>query len=88
MTYLQRRQFIAGCASGSLVAMLPCGLRANALAKSHFDTRGVVLVPEDLTLADWPQQAKSAGLTTIALHHQNSPQAVNQPWYSNADGSG
>ena len=33
-------------------------------------------MPEDLTLLDWPQRAKSAGLTTIALHHQNSPRAV------------
>jgi hypothetical protein len=36
----------------------------------------VVLVPEDLTLADWPERAKSAGLTTIGIHHQNSPRAV------------
>jgi hypothetical protein len=36
----------------------------------------VVLVPEDLTLADWPERAKAAGLTTISIHHQNSPQAV------------
>ena len=39
-------------------------------------TRGVVLVPEDLTLANWPERAKAAGLTTIDIHHQNSPQAV------------
>jgi hypothetical protein len=36
----------------------------------------VVLVPEDLTLADWPERAKAAGLTTIGIHHQNSPRAV------------
>jgi hypothetical protein len=36
----------------------------------------VVLVPEDLTLADWPERAKAAGLTTLGIHHQNSPQAV------------
>jgi hypothetical protein len=41
-----------------------------------FLTRGVVLVPEDLTLADWPERAKTAGLTTIGIHHQNAPQAV------------
>src|SRR5262249_13566067 len=34
------------------------------------------LVPEDLTLSDWPDRAKAAGLTTIGIHHQNSPQAV------------
>ena len=39
-------------------------------------TRGVVLLPEDLSLSDWPERAKKAELTTIALHHQNSPQAV------------
>jgi hypothetical protein len=36
----------------------------------------VVLVPDDLTLADWPERAKAAGLTTIGIHHQNSPRAV------------
>jgi len=35
---------------------------------SLFATRGVVLVPSDLSLADWPERAKAAGLTTIALH--------------------
>jgi hypothetical protein len=39
-------------------------------------TRGVVLLPEDLSFSDWPERAKKAELTTIALHHQNSPQAV------------
>src|SRR5262249_27655134 len=29
-----------------------------------------------VTLADWPRRAKDAGLTTIGIHHQNSPQAV------------
>lgn len=33
-----------------------------------FRTRGVVLTPQDLTLADWPERAARAGLTTIALH--------------------
>lgn len=33
-------------------------------------------MPEDLTLTDWPDRAKRAGLTTIGIHHQISPQAV------------
>ncbi len=37
-------------------------------AKPFFMTRGVVLVPDDLTLADWPERAQRAGLSTIALH--------------------
>ncbi len=36
--------------------------------KPHFLTRGLVLTPEDLSLADWPERASRAGLTTIALH--------------------
>ena len=32
-----------------------------------FATRGVVITPPDLTL-DWPERARRAGLTTIALH--------------------
>ncbi len=35
---------------------------------SAFPTRGVVLTPADLTLADWPERAVKAGLTTVALH--------------------
>src|SRR5438552_566151 len=41
-----------------------------------FQTRGVVLVPEDLSLADWPERAAKAGLTTVGLHHGASPKAV------------
>ena len=58
--------------SGSWVGRL----RAGWNGEPAFLTRGVVLVPEDLTLTDWPERAKRAGLTTIGIHHQNSPQAV------------
>jgi hypothetical protein len=37
-----------------------------------FATRGVVLLPEDLTLQVWPDRARQSGLTTIALHHGRS----------------
>jgi len=33
-----------------------------------FRTRGVVLRPEDILMADWPERARKAGLTTIASH--------------------
>jgi hypothetical protein len=36
--------------------------------QSRFDTRGVVLLPSDLTLAGWPERAAQAGLNTVALH--------------------
>src|SRR5262245_35385494 len=67
-----RRQFLwtsaAAVFSASRVAAEPC--------RRHAATRGVVLLPDDLSLSDWPEQAKKAELTTIALHNQNSPQAV------------
>jgi hypothetical protein len=44
--------------------------------EAFFLTRGVVLVPDDLTLADWPRRAHAAGLTTIALHHGAKPSIV------------
>ena len=47
-----------------------------ATQSNNFKTRGVVLIPADLSLADWPERAAKAGLTTIALHHGDSPQKV------------
>ena len=35
---------------------------------SHFETRGIVLIPSDLSLSNWPAHAAQAGLNTIALH--------------------
>jgi hypothetical protein len=35
-----------------------------------------VLLPGDLTLSDWPDRARRAGLTTIGLHHGSSPREV------------
>jgi hypothetical protein len=49
---------------------------AQGAERPPFKTRGVVLVPEDLSLADWPERAKRAGLTTIALHHSSQVGAV------------
>jgi hypothetical protein len=70
---INRRRFLAT----NLAVVFGSGrLRAGVSGESVLLTRGVVLVPEDLTLADWPERAKAAGLTTIGIHHQNSPQAV------------
>jgi len=49
---------------------------AKSGAPSFFKTRGVVLIPDDLTLVDWPERAHRAGLTTIGLHHSASPKVV------------
>lgn len=77
--HVNRRRFIHIAGSAALVAAhsFPWGSTGAAPASSaKFKTRGVVLVPEDLSLRDWPERAARAGLTTLALHHQNSPQAV------------
>ncbi len=75
-----RRQFVRTVTGGLLGAGLSSSCRSwshpAGQPKSVFDTRGVVLLSEDLTLEDWPERASRAGLTTIALHHQYSPRAV------------
>jgi len=83
MPQSSRREFLGLLAAG---AVFPGAVRASASAapagarppsaQPFFLTRGVVLVPDDLTLADWPQRAHRAGLTTVALHHGASPQLV------------
>ncbi|MBX3438436.1 MAG: DUF4838 domain-containing protein [Planctomycetaceae bacterium] len=47
---------------------------APAEPSSSFLTRGVVLLPSDLEEVDWPEIARSAGLSTIAKH--GSPRSV------------
>ncbi len=71
---MNRRDFLV---ASSGVALLGSGMgRGEDEAGSPFGTRGVVLTPEDLTLEDWPERAKRAGLTTIGLHHPTSPRAI------------
>jgi hypothetical protein len=41
---------------------------ANRHTSCLFQTRSVVLTPDDLTLKDWPERVVKAGLTTVALH--------------------
>lgn len=77
---MNRRRFLLNASQAVFATAASDLLRPFALATSTpitaFKTRGVVLVPEDLSLADWPDRAARAGLTTLALHHQSSPQAV------------
>ncbi len=77
-----RRQFLAALTGAAASAALPAnGLAASSerratASRPFFRTRGVVLVPEDLTWSAWPQRARQAGLSTIALHHGASPKYV------------
>jgi hypothetical protein len=79
-----RRRFVQGLAGGLVlggIAPAACFGQAPAspVTRRHaFKTRGVVLVPEDLSLTDWPERAKQAGLTTVALHHGTWPRQVVQ----------
>lgn len=78
-----RREFLGLLATGAVfpgafsagVSATPADTRSPP-AQPFFLTRGVVLVPDDLTLEDWPERAKRAGLTTVALHHGASPTLV------------
>lgn len=39
---------------------------------------GVVLIPDDFTLSDWPERVAAAGLRSLGLHHSNSTKIVEQ----------
>jgi hypothetical protein len=80
-----RRQFLQRLASGLTLAdcgSLKCLARSDETAEAasgappFFQTRGVVLVPDDLTWRAWPEQAQRAGLATIGLHDGASPKRV------------
>jgi len=80
-----RRQFLQRLASGLALpqfARVDCpGAAAvsqdnEAASQPYFRTRGVVLVPDDLSWRDWPERVHRAGLTTIGLHHGVSPKRV------------
>lgn len=73
MRYWNRRQFLATCAGTGLAAICPV---VGADREAALLTRGIVLVPGDLTLADWPARVAAAQLTTIGIHHPTSPKAV------------
>ncbi|MSR59071.1 MAG: DUF4838 domain-containing protein [Planctomycetaceae bacterium] len=73
-----RRDFVRATAA-SLIALSTGRPRSNSHAAAPDERppiRGVVMVPETLTLENWPGRAKKAGLNTIVLHHPESPRAL------------
>ena len=60
---MNRRTFLKSTALAAAATACAADEKAASLL-----TRGVVLYPFDLSLADWPERAHRAGLTTIALH--------------------
>jgi len=74
---LSRRQFLETVACGFALGWdALAGAAAGVTDEPFFVSRGVVLTTEDLTLTDWPERAKVAGLTTIALHAPKSPRLL------------
>jgi len=72
-----RRQFLKTVACGMAAGRMALAAPATAPSDSpYFTTRGVILLEEDLSLADWPERAKAAGLNTIALHAPLSPRKL------------
>ena len=72
-----RRRFLSACLGGAAWPILsPRRVYAETRSPHPVETRGVVLTPEDFSLADWPERADRANLTTIAIHHQHSPKAI------------
>ncbi|MCB0909943.1 MAG: twin-arginine translocation signal domain-containing protein [Nocardioidaceae bacterium] len=61
MLEMNRRNFLQ---TGALAA---AGTAFAAETKPHL-TRGIVLYPFDLSLADWPERCAKAGINTIGLH--------------------
>lgn len=76
---VSRRRFLGsaagGVAAGAMAIAFPGVARSgnprdkeDGSGESFFQTRGVVLVPDDMATLDWPLMAKQAGLTTIGTH--------------------
>ena len=55
----------------------------RSVDEPFFLTRGVVITTEDLTLNNWPERARIAGLTTVGLHAPKSPRLLVK--YMNSD---
>ena len=65
---MSRRSVLAAGWLG-LLGIAKSGIAGHTVQSAPFcTTRGVVITPNDLTLGDWQERAKQAGLTTIALH--------------------
>ena len=76
---ISRRTIIKSASAIALSAMFTPAIFANETPpgdKNFFQTRGVVLTPEDFSWGDWPVIANKAHLTTIGIHHQNSPAEI------------
>ncbi len=67
-TFLRSALVLAGASAVVPVEVL----QGRTVRVPLFQTRGIVLIPEDLSWTEWPDRAAHAGLNTIALHHGRS----------------
>ena len=68
---MSRTSLLGGSLLVTFLSLLPSVLlygQATNTSEWAFKSRGVVLVPSDLTWKDWPERASKAGLTTVSLH--------------------
>jgi len=63
-----RRRFLKAGSASALALAGAFGPRRAWAQEAFFQTRGVVLVPNDITTWPWPEKASQAGLTTIGTH--------------------
>ena len=63
---LLRRQFLLR--ASVLIAGVWLKPQLRSAQNPFFKTRGVVLVPNDFSLTDWPRRAHASGLNTIGIH--------------------
>jgi hypothetical protein len=64
---MKRRTFLSQSALAALPLFTQLSV-ADERSEPRASTRGVVLYPFDLSLADWPERCAQAGINTIGLH--------------------
>jgi hypothetical protein len=74
---IARRTFLRAAMGGAAaLGIAPRFTPARADEKPEQAIHGLVVIPDNLTLPDWPRRAKKAGLNAISLHHWESAQAL------------
>jgi Domain of unknown function (DUF4838) len=76
---MKRRHFLKMTAGASVISLARAWQPSATLGKDEAPLahlRGLVLIPENLSLPDWPRRAKDCGLNTISLHHYQSPKSL------------
>lgn len=73
---ISRRKFLGTAIAGSALAAWKARLVLAEKQDEPKPLHGLVVIPQNLTLPDWPRRAREAGLNAISLHHWDSPMAL------------